>query len=320
MEIKWLIDFLVLSAEGNFRIAAGQRNVSQPAFSRRIKALEVWVGAPLIDRSCQPSHLTEAGKLFLPVAQKIVDLAEAAKAEVQTHVLEETARMRFSTLGTLSQIFMPAWLKSLQPFIDANQFVVKTEYGTIANYFSALEDNSVDFFISYLDTNTGLPSDAEIFTSLTLGTESLVPVASPNKDGTPRWWLPDKPQQPIPCLHTLSDHSPWPIKNHMEGRYSDLTFKSVYDSSTGTTLKEMAIEGFGLAWMPLTLVKDDLTNGRLVRAAEPADDIRVDIKIYRCLKYNEPRVEKFWNVLLQQETRLRAGISRRKPGVNSGNK
>ena len=63
----------------------------------------------------------------------------------------------------------------------------------------------------------------------------------------------------------------------------------------------MAIEGFGLAWMPLTLVKDDLKNGRLVRAAEPADDICVDIKIYRCLKYSEPRVEKFWDVLLKKE-------------------
>lgn len=318
MEIKWLKDFLALSSEGNFRRAAEQRNVSQPAFSRRIQALEVWLGAPLIDRSCQPSHLTEAGKLFLPVAQKIVDLAETTRAEVQTQILEENTRIHFSTLGTLSQIFLPGWLKSLQPFIDANQFVVKTEYETLADYFFALEDNSVDFFISYQDPKAELPRDAEIFASLTLGAESLVPVASPNRDGTPRWWLADRPKQPIPCLHTLSDHSPWPIKNHIESRYSDLTFKSVYDSSIGTTLKEMAIEGFGLAWIPLTLVSDDLTNGRLVRAAGPSDDIHVDIKIYRCLKYSEPRVEKFWNILLQQEARSRAGISRQKPAMKSG--
>lgn len=306
MEIKWLIDFLVLKAEGNFRIAADQRNVSQPAFSRRIQALELWVGTQLFDRSCQPAQLTEAGKIFLPVAQKIVDLAEAGKTDIQTRILEENALMRFSTLGTLSQIFLPAWLKSLQPYIDATQFVVKTEYGTISNYFSALEDNSVDFFISYLDPSVGSVSDAKIFSSLTLGAESLVPVASPEKDGTPRWWLPDKPVQSIPCLHTLSNHSPWPIKKHMESRYSDLSFKSVYDSSIGTTLREMAIEGFGLAWMPLTLIKDDLATGRLVRAAEPADDICVDIKIYRCLKYNETRVEQFWNVLLKQSRHLSA--------------
>jgi len=301
MEHKWLEDFLVLSVTGNFRIAAQQRCVSQPAFSRRIQALEAWIEAPLIDRSCQPSQLTKAGKLFRPVAQEIVDLAKAGKDDVRAQALDDKEKMRFSTLGTLSQIFMPGWLKSLQPFIDANQYIVKTEYGTILNYFSALEDNSVDFFISYLDPRIGLRGDVEIFTSLKLGEESLVPVASPKEDGTPRWWLPDRPDEPIPCLHTLFDDSPWPIKNHMENRYSDLTFKSVYESSIGTTLKAMAIEGFGLAWLPRTLVGDDLASGRLVRAAEPTDDILVDIRIFRCSKHNEPRVDKFWKVLQQQQ-------------------
>ncbi|NOX41390.1 MAG: LysR family transcriptional regulator [Alphaproteobacteria bacterium] len=302
MEIKWLIDFLVLSSDRNFRVAAQQRNVSQPAFSRRIKALEAWIGASLIDRSGQPSQLTEAGKLFLPIAQEIVDLAETGKEQILRQVLEENQKIHFSTLGTLSHIFIPAWLKSLQPFIETTRFVVKTEYGTITDFITALEENCVDFFISYIDPKTGLLSDAPIFASLKLGEETLVPVASPNSDGTSRWWLPDRPQGPIPCLHTLSDGSPWPIKNHMEKTYSDLSFKSVYDSSIGTTLKEMAIEGFGLAWLPHTLVKDDLASGQLVRAAEPADDIIVDIKIYRCLSYKEPRVEKFWQALLKIET------------------
>jgi len=301
MELKWLEDFLVLSIAGNFRIAAQQRCVSQPAFSRRIQALEAWIEAPLFDRSCQPSRLTAAGKLFRPVAKEIVSLAKAGKEGVQMQVLEDKEKMRFATLGTLSQIFMPGWLKSLQPFIDASQYIVKTEYGTILSYFSALENNSVDFFISYLDPRIDLQGDSEIFTSLKLGEETLVPVASPNEDGTPRWWLPDKPEGPIPCLHTLAENSPWPIKNHMHERYSNLVFKSVYESSIGTTLKAMAVEGFGLAWIPRTLVADDLESGRLVRAAERADDILVDIKIYRCSKYNEPRVDKFWKVLQQQE-------------------
>ncbi|MBL4805901.1 MAG: LysR family transcriptional regulator [Rhodobacteraceae bacterium] len=301
MEIKWLRDFLELSAEGNFRIAAKARSVSQPAFSRRIQALEVWVGAPLIDRSSQPSQLTAAGKMFLPVAQQIVDLAESGKANVQNQAIAEAEKMRFSTLGTLSQIFLPGWLRSLQPFIDANQFVVKTEYVTILDYFSALESNSVDFFISYLDPKRGAQSDALIFPSLKLGTESLVPVASPNQDGSARWWLPDQPKEPIPCLHTLAENSPWPIKNHMTSLYSGLIFKPIYESSVATGLREMAIQGFGLAWLPHRLIADDLTKGKLVRAANLADDLLVDIRIYRCAKYTEPRVEKFWRVLLQRE-------------------
>ncbi|NOX41884.1 MAG: LysR family transcriptional regulator [Alphaproteobacteria bacterium] len=300
MKIKWLYDFLALSAEGNFRASAEQRGVSQPAFSRRIRALESWVGVALIDRDSQPSHLTEAGKLFLPAAKKIVDIANASKAEILRQAGENDECIRFATLATLSQIFIPAWLRSLQPFIATNRIIVRTEYGTIADYFVALDKNMVDFFISYLGPNAEYPTDVSSLMALKLGAESLVPVASPNRDGSRRWWLPEVSASPIPCLHKLSDHSPWPIKKHMQETYRDQAFMSVYDSSIGTTLREMAIEGFGLAWLPQTLVCDDLKSGRLVRAAKPADDICVDIMIYRCSKYNDPKVEKIWNIILQQ--------------------
>ena len=300
MELKWLEDFLALSTEGNFRIAAQQRCVSQPAFSRRIQALEAWMEAPLIDRTCQPSQLTEAGKLFRPVAQSIVDCALAGKRDVQTQLKEDRKKMRFSTLTSLAHIFMPAWLKSLQHLIEANQFVVKTNYNTIDEYFDALADNSVDFFICYENPQYGFHDSNEIYTSLKLGEESLVAVVSPDENGAPRYWLPDAPKGPIACLHTLPKSSPSPIRHHMENKYRSLVFKSVYDSSISPTIKAMAIEGFGLAWIPAEHIADELENGRLVRAAEPEDDIFVDIKIYRCSKYNETRVENFWQVLLER--------------------
>jgi len=302
MELKWLEDFLTLCSTGNFRLAAEQRCVSQPAFSRRIQALEAWVEASLIDRSRQPSQLTDAGRMFQQVAQEIVDLAETGKNNIQKQILEDKEKMRFATLGTLAQIFIPSWLKTMQPFIDTNQFIVETEYGTIADYFSALEDDSVDLFINYAIPEDDTLVDTTLFRSLKLAEETLVPVASPNKDGTARWWLPDKPKGPIPCLHSMSNRSPWPIKRYMENHYSDLTFKTVYESSSSPTLLAMAIEGFGLAWMPRTFVADALASGQLVRAAAQANDICVDINIYRCIKYNEPRVGKIWQVLLQQKT------------------
>lgn len=291
----------MLCAEGNFRVAAEKRNVSQPAFSRRIQKLEAWIGASLIDRISQPSKLTKAGELFHPVALEIVEIADAAKINIQAQILKENEKIRFSTLSTLSLIFLPSWLKNLQPYINITQFIVKTQYATVADYFAALDENCVDFFISYLNPKIGLLCDAELFASLSLGEETFIPVASPNSDGNPRWWLPDRPQGPIPCLHTHSDQSPWPIKAHMEKNYDNLTFESVYDSSNGATLKEMAIQGFGLAWLPRSLVADSLESGQLVRADVPANDIFVDIRIYRSSKSSEPRVDEFWQVLVEQE-------------------
>ena len=62
MNLIWLEDFLALAATGNFSRAAEERHSSQPAFSRRIRGLEEWVGADLFDRSTQPARLTEVGE------------------------------------------------------------------------------------------------------------------------------------------------------------------------------------------------------------------------------------------------------------------
>ncbi|MBM0540547.1 LysR family transcriptional regulator, partial [Escherichia coli] len=51
IETKWLYDFLTLEACRNFCQAAKDRNLSQPAFSRRIKALESAIGVVLFDRT-----------------------------------------------------------------------------------------------------------------------------------------------------------------------------------------------------------------------------------------------------------------------------
>src|SRR6056297_3507782 len=84
MDINWLIDFVCLGRTLNFSRAAEERNVTQSAFSRRIKSLESWVGAPLIDRSSYPVTLTPAGKQFLGTAQitlaQLTDTRQAIRA------------------------------------------------------------------------------------------------------------------------------------------------------------------------------------------------------------------------------------------------
>ncbi len=310
MEINWLKDFLTLEAEGNFRIAAQLRGVSQPAFSRRIQALEAWVGDSLIDRSTQPSQLTKSGKLFLSVAQKIVDLAESGRQDIQQQIEDDRERMSFATTSSLAQIFIPGWLKNLRALIDINQFVVKTEFHKIDDYFAAVEENAVDFFVCYEEPDHRVNIDTAIFAGLKLSSETLIPVVSPKKDGSPTWWLPDDTAEPIPCLHTLTEHTPSPIRRHMENKYNHREFKSIYESSIAPTLKAMAIEGFGLAWIPHAHIIDELSSGKLVRAGEIDDDILVDITIYRCLNYNEPRVDKFWRALLtQQKSQYNHGLT-----------
>ena len=72
MDLDWLKDFLALAEHGNFSRAADARHVTQPAFSRRIRALEEWVGTALFARSTQGATITPAGEHFRPMAEEMI--------------------------------------------------------------------------------------------------------------------------------------------------------------------------------------------------------------------------------------------------------
>lgn len=76
MEHGWLLDFLALVETGSFSEGARIRNSSQSAFSRRIKALEFWLGARVVDRATQPVTLTTDGLKFVDRAKDLLALAD----------------------------------------------------------------------------------------------------------------------------------------------------------------------------------------------------------------------------------------------------
>ena len=81
MELKWLEDLLSLSRTRSFSRTATERFCTQSALSRRIKALELWVGVPLVDRGAYPASLTPAGIVFRDTAEEVMQQLLAVRDE-----------------------------------------------------------------------------------------------------------------------------------------------------------------------------------------------------------------------------------------------
>jgi DNA-binding transcriptional LysR family regulator len=58
MRLEWIEDVLAVAEHGSFQAACEKRNVSQPAFSRRIRQIEQALGATLFDRTARPAKLS----------------------------------------------------------------------------------------------------------------------------------------------------------------------------------------------------------------------------------------------------------------------
>ena len=61
------------------------RGVTQSAFSRRIRALEEWLGTDLLSRDSYPVTLTPEGVLFRETAEETVRMIHARRAEFRDH-------------------------------------------------------------------------------------------------------------------------------------------------------------------------------------------------------------------------------------------
>ncbi|MDH5529247.1 MAG: LysR family transcriptional regulator, partial [Paracoccaceae bacterium] len=101
MDLNWLQDFVCLGRTLNFTRAAEERNITQPAFSRRIKSLELWLGVPLIKRSSYPVQLSDAGVQFLPIARETIVNLTDIRQSIRAEERGSTAFQKFAVLHTI---------------------------------------------------------------------------------------------------------------------------------------------------------------------------------------------------------------------------
>ena len=105
LELSELRAFAVLASELHFRKASEQLFLSQPALTKKIQRLEEKVHGPLFVRSRRKVSLTEAGRVLLPRASKLLRDAESAVAETKAAIEGRAGTLRIGFgIASVSEI------------------------------------------------------------------------------------------------------------------------------------------------------------------------------------------------------------------------
>nr|WP_210338353.1 LysR substrate-binding domain-containing protein [Ensifer sp. ENS03] len=295
VEIKWLEDFLALASTLNFSKAADERHVTQSAFSRRIRQLEAWLGATLVDRATYPSRLTEAGSKFVPVAQETLKQLYQARRNLQQEEGSDARTIKLTALHTLSFTFFPAWMTRVNARSGPLFSRLRPDSGSMEENLNSLVDGECDFLLTYAHTQVPHLLDPQAFEHRVLGHERIIPVSAANEAGEPLHRL-EGGTKPFPHLSYEKSSFFGQLLDDLIGRELPPA-QRVHEGSMSVGLKAMAESGWGIAWVPESLMTDELANGSLVRAADPHWDVSVEIRLYRAKENRRPIVGRVWQGL-----------------------
>ncbi|GEP60268.1 LysR substrate-binding domain-containing protein [Reyranella soli] len=107
MDLRRLRYFVAVAEELHFGRAARRLNVSQPPLSVQIRTLEREVGAPLLMRTQRRVELTEAGRVLLDEARRLLGQAEAAVIHARRAALGTVGRLTVGFVSTVDYSILP---------------------------------------------------------------------------------------------------------------------------------------------------------------------------------------------------------------------
>ena len=288
-----------MAKNNNFSRAVEEHHVTQSAFSRRIKALERWIGVPLVDRSTYPTELTDEGKIFTKKARDVVLKMHGIKNEFHEMRIKGEHTLHFTSLHTTALTFLPKWLIDIER--DLGALSTRLDADSMHNCVQNMTESVHDFLIVSTHPSVPVLLDPYDYPSLVIGNDRLILVSVPNHDMQPKHNLPGTAQAPIALMaYPESAYFNRLVDAAIKSQSVVCHLQDRYINSFADAIRSMALEGSGLAWLPESMILDDLAMGRFVIV--PGDDwvIDLDICIYRNLAPSRTQVDILWDYFLEK--------------------
>ncbi|HWK43477.1 MAG TPA: LysR family transcriptional regulator [Stellaceae bacterium] len=291
MELIWLEDYLALAETLNFSRAAEARHVTQPAFSRRIRALEAWIGAALFIRTTHNVALTPAGEHFHTQAEVLT----RALHQLRRDALEVSGRgaglLSIAATHALSFTFFPKWVRGNERILALGNL------NLISDSLQACEQmmlrGDAQLLLCHYHQDMSSRFETGQFKSIVVGADTLVPLSAPGRNGGPRWRL--HGGEPVKYLAYSAQSGLGRIIAARWGA-ADRAFalETIFTSHLAATLLSMARAGDGVAWLPRTLAEEDISAGLLVEAGNPDLAIPIEIRLFRPVARQGHTAEAVW--------------------------
>lgn len=293
MNTKWLEDFIALVDCGSFTRAAQSRHVTQPAFSRRIRALENWLGVELISRNTYPLCLTPAGREYLQRTRALLADIHQLRTDIRGWASPDP-RIVVATQHSLSLSYCPGWYRRCRPFLGERSFCINA-----MNLYECIEaflQNQCDLLLCYVTERVVTLLEDTGIERIRLGTESLLPVCAVDANGRPQVDATRDTRLPLIGFPAESFLGELIFTECIPEAPPGVAFDVIYETALSEGVRTMTLNQAGMAWLPAGLVESELDDGTLTRVPG-LQDYHLQIALFRHARVSDPAVSAIWDDL-----------------------
>ncbi|WP_077617447.1 LysR family transcriptional regulator [Bacillus sinesaloumensis] len=256
MEYQWLKTFIVAAETTNFRQASEKLIISQPSVTVHIRLLEEYLGTKLFDRVKNRVTLTDTGKLFYQEAKKLVEQMENSIDRIHTY----------------SQGFRKNWIIAISPLMAETilPYILRTfmeSHPEVEISIRVEESESIEKLVDNGEVHLGISAmDAKFknIESILMYEDPIlfvIPVDTYDEESGPQIDV----SEVLMKEYVFTYHHPtyWDsLLNKLNKHVNRIRTMKVTQAHI---VKRFIQEGLGVSFLPQSIVKRELIEGRLMQ-------------------------------------------------------
>jgi DNA-binding transcriptional LysR family regulator len=296
--VSALASLVRVTETGSFSAVARERDVSKAAVARQISFLEQHFGVRLLHRTTRRLSLTDDGQILLGLARPVLDGIETMEATLGKQSASPVGLVRVGIMVAASHFLAPRL-----PALLAIRPGLKVEL-VVSDTFGDMIEDRLD-----LAMRVGEITDASVI-ARRIGVAARVVVAAPGY--IERHGRPSSPAEL--AHHTCIVHDVGPDSDvwtfaGSEGA-QDVRVSGGILANDGSAVHLAARAGYGIAFLPLVQVVDNLRKGDLVGVLSdyPSPGLPFSL-VYSSRRHLAPRTRVVMEFIIEEVRQMRATLS-----------
>lgn len=261
MNLQFLDDVLVLLEEKNLTRAAARRNVTQPAFSRRIRSFEDWLGTPVLERGINSIRLSEALRANEADIRSLITRIEELRNQMLTF---DPASSTITIAAQHSPIHSTFPEMAVLAKHNFPSLKFRLRAGNQRDSVSMFLRGDADILLCYEAQEDGQLPFGETIKRAVWGTDYLIAVIG----GKLRFKVSGEGMiaEDLPAvIYPMSSYFGQVLYNHAKPFGTRAMSPNIAcETAFSNGIKELILKGLGVGWLPLSMSYKEIESGELI--------------------------------------------------------